>query len=118
MRFLLVAAMAGAAAGSSAADADGQKLYETYCQVCHGSQGNGDGDGIPEGVLRPRPFSAGAFKFDTDADWETGTDADLNNVIRNGPGAYGGSTLMPPWPSLTDEEVAALVGYVRVLEQQ
>lgn len=103
---------------SSLALADGKALFEAYCQVCHGPEGNGDGPGVPETAIRPRPFSAGAFKFDTDADWETGTDADLADVIRNGTRAYGGSPLMPAWGSLTDQEVAELVSYVRDLEER
>lgn len=101
---------------ASTAVADGRVLFETYCQVCHGPDGKGDGPGVPDAMIRPRPFSAAAFKFDTDADWETGTDADLANVIRNGTRAYGGSPLMPAWSTLSDQEVAELVGYVRVLE--
>ena len=106
------------AAAAPAALGDGRTLYEAYCQVCHGAEGDGDGAGVPDDVIRPRPFSAGAFKFDTDADWETGTDADLANVIKNGTRAYGGSPLMPPWSSLTDAEVEDLVGYVRELQER
>ena len=102
---------------SPAVFADGRSLYEAYCQVCHGPEGRGDGAGIPDEVIRPRPFSAGAFKFDTDADWQKGTDADLGNVIRHGTRAYGGSPLMPPWSNLTDAEITELVGYVRILQQ-
>lgn len=104
--------------GSAAALAEGQALYEAYCQTCHGVDGKGDGPGVPEVMLKPRPFSAGVFKFDTDADWEKGTDRDLANVIRNGTAAYGGSTLMPPWTQLQDDEIDDLVGYVRELQQR
>ncbi len=97
---------------------DGKAVYESLCQTCHGAQGRGDGPGVPEEVIRPRPFSANAFKFDTDADWQKGTDADLINVIRDGTSAYGGSSLMPPWPSLSDEQLAELVAYIRVLQRQ
>ena len=103
------------AAGAS--HADGAQLYASLCQNCHGEAGQGAGPGIPEGAIRPRPFAANAFKFDTDADWETGTDADLANVIRQGPSTYGGSALMPPWPTLSDEDVAALVGHIRALQE-
>ncbi|MCB1685791.1 MAG: cytochrome c [Pseudomonadales bacterium] len=95
---------------------DGRTLYENYCQICHGSEGKGDGAGVPETMIRPRPFSAAAFKFDTDADWEKGSDTDLANVIRNGTAAYGGSSLMPAWSNLQDEEVDELVAYIRRLQ--
>lgn len=101
-----------------AALADGETLYGDYCQVCHGPDGKGDGDGVPGSMLKPRPFSAGAFKFDTDADWQKGTDADLANVIRHGTGIYGGSSLMPAWTTLTDNQVEELVAYVRRLQQR
>jgi len=99
-------------------NADGAALYGNYCQTCHGSEGNGDGEGVPESMLKPRPFSAGAFKFDTDADWQKGSDADLANVIRNGTGAYGGSSLMPAWSNLTDTEILELVAYIRLLQHR
>ena len=97
---------------------DGKDLYESLCSTCHGVEGMGDGPGVPEEMIRPRPFSAGVFKFDTDADWRKGTDADLANVIRNGTRAYGGSPLMPPWPGLDEAQLAALVAHIRTLQQR
>ena len=90
-----------------------EELYPALCASCHGASGQGDGPGIPEGVIRPRPFSAEAFKFDTDADWQKGTDVDIANVIKNGTQFYGGSPLMPPWPALSEEDVSGLVERVR-----
>ena len=98
--------------------AGGQTLYAQLCASCHGALGRGDGVVSNELLLRPRDFALNAFKFDTDADWERGTDVDLANVIRNGPAAYGGSSLMPPWSSLSDDDVAALVAYIRTLQQK
>jgi mono/diheme cytochrome c family protein len=80
-------------------------------------EGRGDGPAGHPTLLRPRDFALNAFKFDTDADWQRGTDADLANVIRNGPAAYGGSPLMPPWGHLSDDEVAGLVAYIRQLQR-
>ena len=94
---------------------EGQRLYGELCQSCHGPEGEGDGAAAESFPLRPRPFSQAAFKFDADADWETGTDADLAQVIRQGAGAFGGSALMPPWPGLTDDQIDALIGYIRSL---
>ena len=96
--------------------ADGKQLYDSLCQTCHGPEGLGDGEGLPESLIKPRPFTKKAFKFDTDADWQKGTDQDIANVIKNGTAAYGGSTLMPPWAQLSEEEVIDLVAYVRELQ--
>ena len=89
------------------------ELYPSLCASCHGPSGDGDGPGVPAGMIKPRPFSAAAFKFDTDADWRKGTDADIANVIKNGTQFYGGSPLMPPWPALSEDDVAILVERVR-----
>jgi mono/diheme cytochrome c family protein len=96
----------------------GQILYTQLCASCHGAQGRGDGVVSSDLLLRPRDFALNAFKFDTDADWERGSDVDLANVIRNGPAAYGGSPLMPPWSTLSSEDIGALVSHIRVLQQQ
>ena len=96
--------------------ADGKQLYESLCQSCHGEAGMGDGPGIPPEALRPRPFKANVFKFDADMDWQKGTDADLKAVIRDGPQAYGGSALMPPWPSLSETQLDELVAHIRTLQ--
>lgn len=105
------------APGTSLADdvATGRALFEASCQSCHGSSGDGNGPLAEEMYLKPRDFSLAAFKFDTDADWERGTDADLANVIRHGPGIYGGSPLMQGWSDLSDEEVKSLIAFIRSL---
>ena len=102
------------ATGNAAA---GKALFDSVCQTCHGEEGAGDGPGAAEFVLRPRPFSQAAFKFDTDSDWEKGSDVDLANVIKNGATAYGGSMLMPAWPALSDKNVADLVAFIRSVGQ-
>ena len=97
---------------------NGQTLYTQLCASCHGAHGRGDGVVSNAVLLRPRDFALNAFKFDTDADWERGTDVDLANVIKNGPAAYGGTPLMPPWSTLSAEDIGALVAHIRVLQQQ
>ncbi len=112
----LVFASAVHAEASATGHPGGQSLYEQLCASCHGKQGRGDGAVSDDVLLRPRDFALNAFKFDTDADWQRGTDLDLANVIRYGPAAYGGSVLMPSWNSLSDDDVAALVAYIRHLQ--
>lgn len=114
----LALAAACIAPGTSAAqDAEaGRVLFEANCQTCHGVNGDGNGPAAEEMVLKPRDFAMAAFKFDTDADWERGTDTDLANVIRHGPGVYGGSPLMPAWSDFDDGEVKSLIKFIRSLE--
>ena len=94
----------------------GKKLYGTFCQTCHGPNGDGNGPAATEFILKPRDFALAAFKFDTDADWQKGTDTDLADVIRKGPAVYGGSALMPGWSQFTDDEIKSLIDYIRSLE--
>lgn len=103
-----------ASAGDAAA---GKAPFVANCASCHGEGGKGDG---PVGAAldpRPRDFTTAEFKFDTDGDGKAGSDADLQNVIRNGGAAYDGSPLMAPWPTLSDEEVANIVAYIRSLKK-
>ena len=66
---------------------------------------------------RPRDFSKGDFKFDTDNDGTPGTDADLENVITKGGAAFGGSPLMAPWAQFSDGDIANLIAHIRSLKQ-
>ena len=96
---------------------EGQVLFDSLCAECHGKTGDGNGPVAETMVLKPRDFALAAFKFDADADWQKGTDADLADVIRQGPGAFGGSTVMPPFAHLLDEEIASLISFIRSREQ-
>lgn len=116
MRILILLSILCSASAVCADVETGKQLFTALCQSCHGENGDGNGPLAESMVLKPRDFALAAFKFDTDADWEKGTDVDLANVIREGTGAYGGSTLMPPWGHLSDQEVADLVSYIRSLE--
>lgn len=103
-----------ALAGDAAA---GKTLFEANCASCHGTSGKGDG---PVGAALnppPRDFTVGDFKFDANGDGTPGEDADLTLVIQKGAMAYGGSALMAPWPTLTDEQVTDVIAYIRTLKQ-
>jgi mono/diheme cytochrome c family protein len=115
-----VAAFAAVAIPSASFAADaaaGKKIYEMNCFSCHGATGKGDG---PVGAALnppPRDFSKGDFKFDSDKNGTPGTDDDLELVIQKGAGAFGGSMLMAPWPTLSDDDVANVIAYIRTLKQ-
>ena len=95
----------------------GKAVYLQNCSSCHGDTGKGDG---PTGMalpVKPRDFSTGEFKFDTDGDGKAGTEADLTNVIQKGAMAYGGSPLMAPLPQLTDQQIADIIAFIYSLQQ-
>ena len=103
-----------ATAGDAAA---GKAPFELNCASCHGTTGKGDGPVGAALTPSPRDFSVGDFKFDTNEDGKPGTDEDLKNVITNGAGAYGGSPLMAPWPTLSAAEIDNIVAYIRSLKK-
>jgi high-affinity iron transporter len=104
-------------AGLAADAAAGKATFEANCASCHGSTGKGDG---PVGAALqppPRDFSEGDFKFDGDSNGKPGEDADLEAVISQGAAAFGGSPLMAPWPTLSDDDVANVIAFIRSLKQ-
>jgi len=82
----------------------GQKVYETYCAPCH--QRNGKG-------------AEGRFPPLVDASWVKGDKSKLINVVLNGlegnieVNGVGYNGIMPKHAFLTDEEIAAMLTYVR-----
>ncbi len=86
-------------------------LYRANCAHCHGLTGDGAGATATAVQPYPRDFRLGKFKFKSTPLRSPPTDADLTRVIREGiPG-----TAMPSFRALSDEDVAALVDYVKYL---
>ncbi len=89
--------------------ADGKALYETNCVVCHGISGKGDGPAAA--TLNPKSAD---FTSRIIRDKCRFKKAAIETAIREG-GARTGApkgSVMPPWKSLTQEEVNVLVKYV------
>ena len=83
--------------------ANGKKQYETFCYVCHGTQGHGDGPVIQRGFYPLNLTAPGVVGR---------TDGYLYAYIR-----YGGKVMMPSYrESITSESAWDVVNYVRELQ--
>lgn len=81
----------------------GQQAYNTYCIVCHGKRGEGDGLIVPK---YPRPPSLQSEKV---RNWPDGR---IFHVVT------AGQNLMPSYASqIAPEERWAIVHYMRVLQR-
>ena len=82
----------------------GMKLYHTYCQVCHGEEG--DGDGIMTNLIGTMPMDH------TNANETNRLDnKEISKSILKGKGRF-----MPAWQGiLSQTDVEALVSYIRLL---
>lgn len=98
----------GAPAGVSGSG-QGAALYKQYCMPCHGPEGKGNGPAAAMLPVKPADHTNAAVMSKI-------SDADLFKAIKEGGPAVGKSVAMPPWGgSLEDEQIRALVAYVRSL---
>ena len=101
------------AAGPVNSDESGRPsgLYREHCAHCHGVTGCGAGPTAAFLNPYPRDFRLGKFKFKSTPLRQPPTDHDLEIILKNGiPG-----TAMPSFRTLPEEEIAALVDYVKYL---
>ena len=100
-----------AGAVKSGKEGEHQGLYREHCAHCHGV--TGDGAGPTASVLNPYPrdFRLSKFKFKSTPLRQPPTDDNLMTILKNGiPG-----TAMPSFQTLPEEELQALVEYVKYL---
>ncbi len=82
----------------------GMQLYQKYCQVCHGVEG--DGDGIMTSLMGIMPMDHTNPNETNDLSNE-----EIANSILDGKNRY-----MPAWRGiLSQDDVEALVSYIRLL---
>lgn len=99
---------AGAVPREQPAPADpqrGEKLYATYCAVCHGAGGLGDGTVTRFGVPAPMSLLAEAARQRSDADTDT--------II-----ALGRKTMPAYGTELPAPDRAAVIAHIRRLQEQ
>lgn len=92
-------------------DANGKRLYLTYCFTCHGQTGKGDGFAATFQPVRPRNLT-------NDAYMSSRSDQQLFDAISGGGAAFHGSMVMPNWwESLTKQQIWDLVAFIRTLHR-
>lgn len=89
----------------------GKQLYLKHCMHCHGVTGDGNGPTAKYLNPLPRDYRQGVFKFTSTAQTDRARRDDLGRTIKYGiPGTY-----MPSFMLLEDQEVDAIVEYIRWL---
>lgn len=97
---------------ASGNEVNGKKLYLTYCFLCHGLSGQGDGFAASVQPTKPRNLADDTYM-------SSRTEQQLFAAISGGGSAFHGSMTMPYWSeSLTETQIWDLVAYVRTLHRQ
>lgn len=85
----------------------GSIVFRTYCVLCHGADGRGDGRAAK--LYTPRPANLTVSPFG---------DAYKEMIIRGGGASVGRSSFMPPWGGeLSEEQIQDLVIFLRELRK-
>ncbi len=88
----------------------GKAVYEQYCALCLGVQGDGKGHYSEDTIPVPRDFRQGTFKWRSTPSGSLPIDADLEKVLVNG--LFG--TSMPSFStSLTHRQRLDVIAYVK-----
>ena len=83
----------------------GSIAFRTYCVLCHGVNGEGDGRAAAQYVPRPANLTLSAL-----------SDKQKELIIRGGGASVGRSSFMPPWgQELTDEQIGDLLAFLRAI---
>ena len=107
-KIILLTAMFGLAAALTAKGAEAKENWDANCAKCHGADGKGD----------TKMGAKLGCKDLTDAkvQGEIKDDAAFK-ALKEGKKSDDGKTLMKPFEALSDDELKALVAYVRTLKK-
>jgi mono/diheme cytochrome c family protein len=101
----------------------GKQLYYRYCWGCHGFRGDGNGENwLPTGNypnepylnIQPRNFVAATFKCRSTPTGTLPTDEDIYNSLVRGLT----NSNMPSWVTLTNQNRADLVAFIKTLSER
>jgi cytochrome c oxidase cbb3-type subunit 2 len=96
----------GSLTGHAAA---GKKVYRRYCILCHGPDGDGNGENAQWIDPKPRDFTLAVFKCRSTPSGTLPTDQDLFDAVTRG----FVTTNMPAWLPLTHQNRADAVAYIK-----
>ena len=83
----------------------GSIAFRTYCVLCHGASGEGNGRAAAQYVPRPANLTLSAL-----------SDEQKESIIRGGGASVGRSSFMPTWgQELTDEQIRDLLAFLRAI---
>jgi cytochrome c oxidase cbb3-type subunit 2 len=88
----------------------GKVVYEQYCALCHGEQGDGKGHYSEDTTPVPRDFRQGTFKWRSTPSGSLPTDADLEKVLVNG---LFGTSMSSFSTSLTHRQRLDVIAYIK-----
>jgi cytochrome c553 len=107
-KIILLAMLSGLAASLSSKGAEAKENWDTLCAKCHGAEGKGD---------TKMGAKLGCKDF-TDAKVQTEIKDDAAfKAMKEGLKSADDKTLMKPFETLSDDEIKALVAYVRTLKK-
>lgn len=90
--------------------AKGKVTYDTYCALCHGPAGKGDGAGAAA-LPPPKPRD-----FTNKEEMAKIPDSEIVHVITKGGASIGKSMFMAPWEAvLKPDQIKDVAAYVRTL---
>jgi cytochrome c6 len=107
-KMILLVAVFGLTAAFTAQGADAKENWTTICLKCHGADGKGD----------TKMGQKLGCKDLTDAKVQEGfKDEAAIKALKEGLKSDDGKTLMKPFEQLSDDDIKALVAYVRTLKK-
>lgn len=90
----------------------GKDIYNTFCQTCHGSRGDGQGPAAKNLVgVKPRDFTSKDFVIE-------GREEEIYEIIFRGAAkAFHGSPYMPKWSTtLSRQQVQDIIEYLKTFK--
>src|SRR5580692_13172480 len=88
----------------------GKVVYEKYCVLCHGEQGDGKGHFSEATTPVPRDFRQGTFKWRTTPSGSLPTDADLEKILITG--LYG-TSMSSMRTTLSHQQRLDVIAYIK-----